>query len=230
MASVASMNGAPRMAPTPTSCRRLAGREQDRDDRDHRLGQGRADRRQDRADGALGQLELAAEPFDAVGEQLRAEQDDDERDDEDEEVHRSGRQPAMAVPTPIAMTTRIAIEIATISRSPRPRVADTPATTTRPIGVAMTASEAEPQERRRAPGRAATRRASAGRTAAAAVQRRDAVGDHQHDPDDEQPDRDVGERRSSRRPLSALERSWPGSTRSRRHVPSAAHAASGLAV
>ena len=87
MASVASMNGAPRIAPTPTSFGRLAGREQDRDDRDHRLRQRRPDRRQDRADGALGEVELAPEPLDAVGEQLGAEQDDDEREDEDDEVH-----------------------------------------------------------------------------------------------------------------------------------------------
>ena len=64
--------------PDADRVRRLAGREQDGDDRDHRLGQGRADRGQDRADRALGQLELAPEPFDAVGEQLGAEQDDDE--------------------------------------------------------------------------------------------------------------------------------------------------------
>ena len=78
MASVESMNGAPRIAPTPTSCDASPGREQDRDDRDHRLGQRRADRGQDRSDRALGELELAPEPLDAVGEQLGAEQDDDE--------------------------------------------------------------------------------------------------------------------------------------------------------
>ena len=88
MASVESMNGAPRIAPTPTSLERFARREQDRDDRDHRLGQGRPDGRQDRADRALGQLELAPEPLDAVGEQLGAEQDDDEGDDQGQDVHR----------------------------------------------------------------------------------------------------------------------------------------------
>ena len=40
-------------------------------------------------DRALGQLELAAEPLDAVREQLGAEQDDDEGDREDEQVHLS---------------------------------------------------------------------------------------------------------------------------------------------
>ena len=82
MASVASMNGAPRMAPTPTlwPVSELAAsraREEDRDDRDHRLGQRRADGRQHGADGALGQVEVVAEPLDAVGEQLRAGQDDE---------------------------------------------------------------------------------------------------------------------------------------------------------
>ena len=38
----------------------LAGREEDRDDRDHRLGQGRADRGEDRADGPLGEARACA--------------------------------------------------------------------------------------------------------------------------------------------------------------------------
>ena len=87
IASVASMNGAPEDRADADLVRRLAGREQDGDDRDHRLGQRRADRRQDGSDRALGQLELAPEPLDAVGEQLGAEQDDHEGDDQDEDVH-----------------------------------------------------------------------------------------------------------------------------------------------
>ncbi len=66
----------------------LAG-EQDRDDRDHGLGQRRSDRREDRADGALGQPELVPEPLDAVGEQLGADQDDHERHAQDQQVHRT---------------------------------------------------------------------------------------------------------------------------------------------
>ncbi len=73
--------------PDADRVRRLPGREQDRDDRDQCLGERRPDRGQHRSDRALGQSELAPEPFDAVGEQLRAEQDDDQRADEDEDVH-----------------------------------------------------------------------------------------------------------------------------------------------
>ena len=87
MASVDSMNGAPRIAPTPTSCDDAAGREQDRDDRDHRLGERGPDGRQDRPDGALGELQLAPDPLDAVGEQLGAHQDDHERQGEDDDIH-----------------------------------------------------------------------------------------------------------------------------------------------
>ena len=94
IASVESMNGAPRIAPDADAVRRLgAAAGQDRDDRDHRLGQRRADRGEDGPDGALGELELPAEPLDAVREQLRAEQDDDERDGEDQDVHRAARTP-----------------------------------------------------------------------------------------------------------------------------------------
>ena len=89
IASVDSMNGAPEDRPDADAVRRLrAAAEEDRDDRDHRLRERRADGREDRADRALGELELPAEPLDAVREQLGAEQDDEERDDEDEDVHR----------------------------------------------------------------------------------------------------------------------------------------------
>ena len=50
----------------------LSRREQDRDDRDHRLGQRGADGREHGADRALGEAELPPEPLDAVGEQLGA--------------------------------------------------------------------------------------------------------------------------------------------------------------
>ena len=50
-------------------------------------GQGGPDRREHGPDGALGELELPAEPLDPVREQLGAGQDDDERDGEDQDVH-----------------------------------------------------------------------------------------------------------------------------------------------
>ena len=97
--------------------RRLPSREEDRDDRDHRLWQGRPDGRQDGSDSTLGKFELPPEPFDAVREQFRPHQDDDEGDDEDDDVH-GQTVTASALPTPIAMTARMAMEIPTISRSP----------------------------------------------------------------------------------------------------------------
>ena len=71
IASVESMNGAPRIAPTPTACR-LPRREDDGDDRDQCLGQCRADGGQHGPDRALAETELATQPLDAVGEELRA--------------------------------------------------------------------------------------------------------------------------------------------------------------
>ena len=62
-------------------------------------------------------LELAAEPLDAVGEQLGAEQDDEERDDEDEEVHSDLRDEATPT-TPRAMTTRMPMATSTMAHSP----------------------------------------------------------------------------------------------------------------
>ena len=70
--------------------RLAAAAEDDRDDRDHRLGQRGADGGEDRPDRALGQLELAPEPLDAVREQLGAEQDDEEGDDQDQDVQSAG--------------------------------------------------------------------------------------------------------------------------------------------
>ena len=60
--------------------------EHDGDERDHRLRQGRAYGRQDGPDRTFGQLELVAEPLDAVGEQLRADQDHHERNGQQTEV------------------------------------------------------------------------------------------------------------------------------------------------
>jgi hypothetical protein len=67
-----------------------ARREHDRDDRDERLGEGRADGRKDGPHGALGEIHGPAEPLDPVGEELRAREDDHERDEQDEQVHGSG--------------------------------------------------------------------------------------------------------------------------------------------
>ncbi len=69
---------------------RLAGQE-DRHDRDERLGQCRADGGEDAAHGTLGQVELAAEPLDPVGEELGAHEDHHEGDEQQEEVHVSAR-------------------------------------------------------------------------------------------------------------------------------------------
>ena len=90
IASVESMNGAPRIAPTPISSDDCAGREDDRDDRDQGLGERRTDRGEHGADGPFRQVQGATEPLDPVGEQLRADQDDDERDQQDEQVQRWG--------------------------------------------------------------------------------------------------------------------------------------------
>ena len=88
IASVDEHERRPEDRPDADLVRGLAGREQDRDDRDHRLRQRGPDRREHRADGPLGQFELPSEPLDAVGEQLGAEQDDDEGQDQDQDVHR----------------------------------------------------------------------------------------------------------------------------------------------
>ena len=116
MASVASMNGAPRIAPTPTSL--------DDAPAENRIamigiivsGQRRPDRREHGPDGTLGQAELEPEPLDAVGEQLGARQDDDERDGEGQELHRQ-TVVTTALPIAIAMTSRIAVETPTMSQS-----------------------------------------------------------------------------------------------------------------
>ena len=54
--------------------------EEDRHERDHCLGQRRAHGSQDAAHCALGQVQLVAEPLDAVGEQLGGDQNDHQRD------------------------------------------------------------------------------------------------------------------------------------------------------
>ncbi len=87
IASVASMSGAPRIAPTPMPCECGLLPKSDGDDRDHRLGQRRPDRGEDRADRALGQVQLPAEPLDPVREKLGADQDEDERDEEERQLH-----------------------------------------------------------------------------------------------------------------------------------------------
>src|SRR5207248_1816254 len=113
-----------------------AAGEQDRDDRDRRLGEGRADGCEHGADGPLPQPELVAEPFHRVREQLRPDQDQDERDREDpqvEELHA----PIVPVTTPAAMTRSTRPETRAIPRSP-PRAYPTSAAATRAAGVAMT--------------------------------------------------------------------------------------------
>ena len=88
MARVDSMKGAPRMAPMPISSPATCPPRQDGDERDDRLRQGGAHRRQHAAHGALAQIELAPEPLDAVDEQLAAGKDHGEGDYEEEDGHR----------------------------------------------------------------------------------------------------------------------------------------------
>ena len=85
------MNGAPRMAPTPTSSAVCAAGEHDRDDRHEGLGEGRAHRREDAAHRALAELVAPAEPLDAVGEQLGRGEDDGEGDQQEKDGHDGGK-------------------------------------------------------------------------------------------------------------------------------------------
>ena len=57
------------------------------------------------SDGALGQVELAPEPLDAVREQLGPEQDHEERDDEDQDVHQAAILEAATIDSATTMTT-----------------------------------------------------------------------------------------------------------------------------
>src|SRR5438034_405305 len=68
--------------------------EEDRDDRDERLRSSGPDRREDAPGGALADAELDAEPLDAVGEDLGADQDEDERADDQRDV--DGAHPSSA--------------------------------------------------------------------------------------------------------------------------------------
>ena len=104
IARVESMNGAPRMAPTPISRATPPAGEQDRDDRDHRLGQRGPDRREHGPDRPLGEAQLLPEPLDAVGEELGAEEDHDEGDRQDEQVHGQASNREAIRRSPIAMT------------------------------------------------------------------------------------------------------------------------------
>ena len=81
MASVVSMNGAPRIAPVPISSP-AALPDKIAIKGEQRLRQRGADCGQDRADRALGQSEALADPLDAVREEFRARQDHDERREE----------------------------------------------------------------------------------------------------------------------------------------------------
>ena len=82
MASVASMNGAPRIAPIPISADAVPPAKTIAMSGIIVSGRAVPDRREDAADGALGEVELLPEPLDAVREQLGADEDDDEGDDE----------------------------------------------------------------------------------------------------------------------------------------------------
>ncbi len=61
--------------------------DEDGDERDDRLGQSSAHGREHAAHGTLAQVELAAEPFDAVHEELAARKDHGEGDYQEEDRH-----------------------------------------------------------------------------------------------------------------------------------------------
>ena len=63
-------------------------RSHDGDDRDQGLRHRGGHRRQDAADRPFGQVQLMAEPLDAIGEQLGSHQDERKRSDQQDEVHR----------------------------------------------------------------------------------------------------------------------------------------------
>ena len=129
-----------------------AAARQDRDKRDHRLRQGRADGGQHRADRALGQVELAADPFDAVREQLGAQKDDRERDEEeDDRLH--GQCVPIATTSATASATSTKAAVFAPRRSPA-RAKPMPAASTvragrmvvRPMPSQMNASGSQTQQ------------------------------------------------------------------------------------
>src|SRR5205814_1057915 len=84
----AGARGAPQ---SPGSFRVDRVREEDRHHRDERLGCGGPDGGEDAPRGALAHLQHAAEPLDAVGEGLRAPEDEREGADDQEDVDRAHR-------------------------------------------------------------------------------------------------------------------------------------------
>ncbi len=115
---------------------------QDGHQRDHRLRQGRADRGQDRADRALGQVELAADPLDAVREQLGAEEDDREGDEqEDGRLH--GQRVSSATITVAASATRTAHAVTAGRRLPERQKPIAAAATVTAGRIAVTAMPAQ---------------------------------------------------------------------------------------
>ena len=194
------MNGAPRMAPIPTSS---ADRRRDRIAMSGIIVSGRAVPTAARTDPTApsARPSLWPEPLDPVGEQLGAEEDDQERRQEQDEVASSATPRLRPRTTPTAMTTRIATEIDAIRRSPPGDVPDE--------------RRDDPRERRRDESRPAratgSRPAGAPRSgpgSAARIERaarcraaRHAGGQHEHDPDREEADAQV------RSPPSAAGRS-----------------------
>ena len=75
MTSMASMKWRTQDSADANRIRSRPGPQHDRDKRNHRLGQGRANRRQEGPDRPFGQTELVTEPLDCLGAELGAEQE-----------------------------------------------------------------------------------------------------------------------------------------------------------
>ena len=80
--SVASMNGAPAIAPTATSMARASREKKMATTGNQRLGERGSDGGEKRSDRPLRELQAVSGPFDSVREELGADEDDDESDEQ----------------------------------------------------------------------------------------------------------------------------------------------------
>ena len=200
-------------APTPTRIADAPHGEQDRDDRDHRLGECRADGGQDGADRALGQLELVTEPLDAVREQLGADAGSPRSaTEQDRDVHLAPICTPRGSADADAMTTRSrsngAIRRLAPAQEPTPDD-DHPADRRAHDG-----QEAESTGSRPAPGPPVGARWSPRSSGGARSSGDDAVREHQHHADRKQ--RDRRRRSHDEQPAGGPLRADPLSARRRR--------------
>ena len=87
---VAACGGGDEQGGAETSGGAQGGTEEDGDDRDRCLRQGRADCSKNAADGPFGHLQPLAQPLDTIGEQRAAAERDDNRSEEDDDVKGEG--------------------------------------------------------------------------------------------------------------------------------------------